>query len=176
MISCYDRLYFTTVVSHMVTITVSNSTTLCVHLYVKRVYLDSHAVRGDDFILKYDFHGTRRVVHFAVWVKNVKPKSFTIVHNHILYFFAVTMEAGCSFGRSYSMNENQTITLEWKGSNPGLNGCEYGFYGYDVSDVLKEYKTCVETTEFFLESKGIRVKFTSGEKSMVGKVTFQIIG
>ena len=86
------------------------------------------------------------------------------------------MEAECLFGKGYILNETQTITLEWKGSNPGLNGCEYRFYGYDESDVLKEYKTCVETTEFFLQSKGIRVKFTSGEKSMVRKVTFQIIG
>ena len=134
----------------------------------------NHVLRSK---LKYDFLVTRHIMPLKVAVKDTKLTPFIIVHSviYIPYLFAVIVGSDC-FSKSYFIKEDQTITLEWKGANPDFSGCLYRFNGKDFSDILQEYKVCVETKEFFLQSKGISVKFSSGiSNSVVSNVKFQRI-
>ena len=93
---------------------------------------------------------------------------------HIPYLFAVTMGSDC-FANSY-IKGRESITLQWKGADPGSLGCKYRFRGQNM---LYRYKVCVETKEFFLQSRGISVAFSSGyslSNSVVRKLTFQMNG
>ena len=79
------------------------------------------------------------------------------------------------FANSY-IKGNESITLQWKGADPGSLGCKYRFRGQNM---LYRYKVCVETKEFFLQSRGISVAFSSGyvfSNSVVRKLTFQMNG
>ena len=111
--------------------------------------------------------------------KNLRKPSPICHKRPTIYLFAVTMDTECHMlDRSYKLNENQPITLQWKGDNPGIYGCKYRFNGVDMWDALKEYEVCVETKEIFLQDKGIHVKFNSNggfSYSVVRKVTFYII-
>ena len=60
--------------------------------------------------------------------------------------------------------------MEWKGADPGLTGCKISFKGRDTSDYSKEYKVCVESEEFYLQSSGIRLKYLTDYNSYADKV------
>ena len=78
------------------------------------------------------------------------------------------------FPKFYNIKRDESITLQWKGADPGFLGCRYRFRGQNM---LNRYKVCVETKEFFLQSKGISVTFSSGiSNSMVRTLTMQMNG
>ena len=83
------------------------------------------------------------------------------------HLFAVTIGDHCFNKEPYEMSPSEVTSyiLMWRGTDPGLTGCTYRFKIRDSQHDIKEYEVCVETEEFFMQSIGIHVKFSSNSFS-----------
>ena len=76
----------------------------------------------------------------------------------------------------YRPNEDKSFKIQWRGAeSSNFERCKIGFIGRDLHDGLKEYQVCVEPKEFYLQSKGIYLKYMTGSRSILRRVCVSYI-